>query len=255
MNSIEKQIRFLKLYAAFLTVLVGGLLLTSFQGKQKHGRFDTLQVGRINVVEPDGKLTLLISNKAQFPTSISMDGKEYPHDRDTPGILFYDGDGVECGGLIYSSKRASDGRLQQATHSLTFDRNKQDQVIALQYSEDEDRAYRAGLAFSDRPETSLAEALEKYKTREEQRQAYLNGAFGADRIYLGTWLDRSSQLTMNDSKSKERFRLQVDDTQASIVFKDEAGRVRLRLGVNDAGTPLLHFYDEAGNIANTRQGI
>jgi hypothetical protein len=70
-------------------------------------------VQRINVVEPDGTLRLVISNQAVFP-GVIINGKEYPHeDRKSAGILFST---RENGGLIFGGLKDKDGRTQSYGH-------------------------------------------------------------------------------------------------------------------------------------------
>ncbi len=67
--------RFLKIYVAAATVIVAVTLLTAFS-VGKNAKFDEIDVGRINIVEKDGKLKMVISNKErQHPGT--MDGKTY----------------------------------------------------------------------------------------------------------------------------------------------------------------------------------
>jgi len=74
--------RVLLVYSGALTIVLCVVLLSgsSFQSQSKKGSFDELDVKRINLLEPDGTLRLVISNRANFPGLI-VKGKEYPHDR------------------------------------------------------------------------------------------------------------------------------------------------------------------------------
>jgi hypothetical protein len=60
---------------------------------------DEIQVHRINVVEPNGSLRMVISNRARLPGMI-VKGKEQPKsDRPQAGMIFYNDGGSENGGL------------------------------------------------------------------------------------------------------------------------------------------------------------
>ena len=61
-SKIEKEVRFLKIYAGVTTLLVFVLLLTAFTFS-KNASFDEIDVKRINVKDDDGKLRMVISNK------------------------------------------------------------------------------------------------------------------------------------------------------------------------------------------------
>jgi hypothetical protein len=55
---------------------------------------------RINIVDADGKPRLVISNTARFPDAV-VRGKSYKRSiGDNAGMLFYDVDGTETGGLV-----------------------------------------------------------------------------------------------------------------------------------------------------------
>ena len=60
--NIEKEIRFLKIYATVATLACAIVFLTAF-ASSKLQKFDDIEVKRINVVDDDGKLRMVISNK------------------------------------------------------------------------------------------------------------------------------------------------------------------------------------------------
>lgn len=72
----------------------------------QHTQFDVIQVHRIDVVEPDGTLRMVISNKNRLPPVI-VKGKEHPEfgePRPQAGMLFYNDEGSENGGLIFGGR-------------------------------------------------------------------------------------------------------------------------------------------------------
>lgn len=65
-----------------------------FAGSRK-AAFDEIDVHRINIVEPDGTLRQVISDKAKFPGSF-VNGKEIARpDRHDNGQLFLNGEGTK----------------------------------------------------------------------------------------------------------------------------------------------------------------
>ena len=73
---LEKEVRFLKIYAAVATLLFAILLFSGFVMQSKN-KFDEIDVERINIVEKDGRLRMVISNEQrQHPGSV--DGKPIP---------------------------------------------------------------------------------------------------------------------------------------------------------------------------------
>ena len=130
MKDLSKQVRFLKLYSAFLTVIIlamAGYLIIFLQ----ENHFKQITAERINIVEPDGKLRMVISDqKNQHPGM--MNGKVISARNRPAGIIFFNNDGDEDGGLVY------DGNKQGASMTYSFDQYKNDQVMQLQYSQDND---------------------------------------------------------------------------------------------------------------------
>lgn len=61
--------------------------------------FDEINVHRINVLEPNGTLRMVISDHAKLP-GIIVRGKEQPFSRPQAGMIFYNDEGSENGGLI-----------------------------------------------------------------------------------------------------------------------------------------------------------
>lgn len=61
--TLEKQVHFLKLYAVFLTTAVGVVSLAAFRSGNEKPHFAEIDVERINVVEKDGKVRMVITNK------------------------------------------------------------------------------------------------------------------------------------------------------------------------------------------------
>ncbi|HEX2206624.1 MAG TPA: hypothetical protein VHG93_03020, partial [Longimicrobium sp.] len=104
---LEREVRFLRRYAA--ASLVGLLLLggAAFQTAQRQ-RFEEIDVERINVVEPDGRLALVIANQERLP-GVWMDGREHGDREGYNGIIFFNGEGDESGGLTHWSERTPDG--------------------------------------------------------------------------------------------------------------------------------------------------
>ena len=60
--------RFLEIYAGVVTAVFAITVFGGFAGARKT-TFDEIDVHRINIVEPDGTLRLVISDQARFPGS------------------------------------------------------------------------------------------------------------------------------------------------------------------------------------------
>ncbi len=60
---IEKEVRVLKIYAAIATLACAVFCLSAFVLQTKKQKFEEIDVERINIVEKDGKLRMVISRR------------------------------------------------------------------------------------------------------------------------------------------------------------------------------------------------
>lgn len=206
-------------------------------GEARKVTLDEIDVHRINVVEPDGTLRMTISNRAQFPGMI-IRGKELPHAsrNDSAGLIFFNDEGTENGGLIFGGKSQS-GHVVNFGH-LSFDQYEQDQVVSLEQSEEDGRR-AAGLTINDRPTEALdfagLSALEQQPDSPAKTakltQLSNAGAFGQPRLFIGKDSAGGSLLNLKDAQGNTRLRLAVSAKgEASISFLDDHGKVVRTLG-------------------------
>jgi hypothetical protein len=228
---VARDVRILKIYSAGLTLICAVLLLSAFQSGQKT-KFQEIDVERINIVEPDGKIDLAISNAVRFPPPV-LNGKVMKRSgevgKGTPGMIFFNGDGEEQGGLAWNSRR-EDGKYS-AGAALMFDQYKQDQTIGLQYSDDNGKR-TAGLMVWDHPETPITDIWEKSQEiakmkpgpEKDQAQKRLAEAWGAQRVFAGKRGDKSAALLLSDTEGKVRIQVVVDASgNPKIDFLDANG--------------------------------
>lgn len=234
MDKIQKELRFLKIYAGVMTV-VGILLFGTLFALVNAGKFREIDVERINIVEKDGKLRMVISNQAlQHPGT--MDGITYEERRGQrpPGLMFFSEKGDEVGGLVYDG-----GAGKGQGVSLTFDKYRSDQTLQLIHDEDPEENYFAGLKMNDQ-NMPLNDLLKKQKeiselpTPEDRQRAFQalreSGRLMTERLRIGRDRDRSSVIRMKDAKGKVRIELKVEaDGRAKMDFLDEGGKVVYRL--------------------------
>src|SRR6476660_4764235 len=153
--SLERDVRVLKRYSIGMTAVVLVLGVGAFVRPPHAEKFTEIDVERINVMEPDGKLRLVISNR---PRSIGpiYKGKPFGYaGGNRPGIIFFNDEGTENGGLTLRGARSPDGKYQASTH-MSFDQFDQDQIVVLNYSDDNGNR-QAGLTFSDRSSRPIIE--------------------------------------------------------------------------------------------------
>ena len=224
-TKLERDVRFLKLYALVATLLIAVLLLAAWRTPKK---FDEIDVERINVLAKDGSLRVVISNSERQHPGIAG-GKIIQRTEPRPaGIIFFCEDGDECGGLIYTAKKTAD--KLEAYGGLTFDQFKQDQTVKLAY-EDSDGRRRAGITIQDRsniPEPEWSELYDKAKKlpKGPERDAAMKPLLAPFRAFFGKTKDNGSGLFLADTQ----------------------GRTRITLMVDEKGNPRLDFLDESGKV-------
>ena len=237
-RQLERRLHYLTVYAVGSTVMFILLFLTAFATTQRE-RFEVIDVERINVVEPNGQLALVISNGARVPGPV-IGGEELPKElssgRDgAVGITFYNAKGDEAGGLIYRSQESDSSYA--ATGLLAFDQYNQDQVVAVMY-DDDSSTRAAGLNVWDRStEFTISDIVDLVQARQqatgaardsiEQQlaQAAARGDLGVRRIFVGSE-DRRASVRISDTAGKERIRMYVDSSDAArLEFLDAEGNV------------------------------
>lgn len=186
--------------------------------------FKELDVQRINLVEPDGTLRLVLSSEALFP-GLYFHGKEYAHpNRSTAGLLFLNDEGTESGGLIYGGKTDENGHVSAYGH-LSFDQFNQDQVLTLDASESSGLR-KAGVSVWDRPDYSTEELakldeLTKSLTKSERdakfSEFFDNHKSAHPRLYMGKSENGSVSLRLNDGQGKERLIIEVSAEGRAII--------------------------------------
>src|SRR5437588_11144496 len=117
--------KILVLYSTAVTTLLAAFTLagsTAARGQDKGQQFDEIDVHRINVREPDGTLRMVISNHARLPGVIIRGKENPPVDRPYAGMLFYNDEGTENGGLVFGGHGTANGEVVDAGVNLSFDR-------------------------------------------------------------------------------------------------------------------------------------
>jgi hypothetical protein len=242
MDPRDRDLRFLKRYAIGSTTLIVLMAITAFVRQPQKQKFGEIDVERINIVEPDGKLRLVISNR---PRSIGpiYKGKPFGYaGGNRPGIIFFNDEGTENGGLTLTGQRAPDGKYRASTH-MSFDQFDQDQIVVLNY-QDENGNRQAGLTFRDRTDRPIIEFVNerdsimklpdgpaKTEALRLFQQPIRNGVVqAAPRVYLGRDRTKASTLRLSDPFGRPKLVLRVDSLGApQLEFLDDSGRVTMRL--------------------------
>lgn len=239
---MNKELVFLRTFAIATAIGVLMITMSAFQNK-KNQKFTEIDVERINVVEKDGTVKMIITNVERFPTGTAkINGRPTNETRKKrSGMLFFNEDGIECGGFIYDGQKNKNGHSSGL--SLTYDQYDGDQVMQLMtqdFGEGDRRMVSSGLMFNDRPskESQIKtgqimkelEALVKKdpaaadaKYKEYEAQGLVGGA---PRMLIGKSRSESNGMFLFDNKGMPKAMFYVDkDNNAKLEFFDEKGEV------------------------------
>lgn len=222
---LKRNQRRLALGYAGVGVLAVAALMTGATS-QRSASFDVIDAQRINIKESDGTLRLAISNRTLFP-GVLIHNKEQPHPRPMAGMLFFNDEGTENGGLIYNGSLDKNGKPSSGM-SLTFDRYQQDQQMQLLGVDDAGTHY-AGLTFND-----VADGLDRPFFSERDESLHRNGIPAiTERVFLGKSEARDAMLTLRDGQGKPRLELVVTPAgDAKVRFLDEHGNTTRELSAD-----------------------
>ena len=154
------------------------------------------------------------------------------------GLVFYDDEATECGGLVFTGRKDSSGKYFASGH-FSFDQYNQNQVLYLQYLDDNgDR--KTGLYVDDwhnsppfpefRRTYKEIEKLPNGPERDVKLKQLLEPVNGdpafVHRVFIGKDANKSALINLADGKGKTRIQLIVDSTgEAKINFLNELGKV------------------------------
>ena len=223
----------LKLYSITLTFVLAYFILSSFKSNDSAKKFDEITVERINIVEPDGKLKMVISNSARQHPGM-FDGKILIERKRRPGIIFFNEEQDEVGGLIYSGNKENGAGMV-----LSFDQYKNDQVMQMQYQRTKDGKQKYGLNIWDRSETFTLPRL--ISTIDSIKKTGVP--------YNQKMIDTLKAMNNGNPISAQRlFTGKNYDGQVGVFIKDEFGNNRIKLYIDKNNKPIFQILDEDGNV-------
>jgi hypothetical protein len=234
-RSIRRQLRFLHAYVA-ATLLVFVVLAASAFRQPAPRSLGEITADRINIVDANGTLRLVISNKDRMHPGV-IGGKVLQRPRPTAGLIFFNDQGDEAGGLTLTGREQNGTRTANA--GLMFDQLGQDQTIGFEYGENKD-GRTAAFKVWDRPDAQLSELVEKLNAANAipdaaeraaaVAQVRANAPKAAQRVFVGKSRERVASVMLADAQGRNRLALKVDaDGNASIEFLDADGKVVQRL--------------------------
>ena len=235
MRTVRRELRLLRWYAVLNTLVLVVLATAAFRQAAPQ-KFGHITVQRLDVVDADGTLRMVISNKDRMHPG-QVDGRAIVRPRPVAGMLFFNEAGDEVGGLTYTGREVNG--VRQANAGLMFDQYKQDQTIGLSYTEGGGRR-SAGFQVWDRSDTGLGELIDKLNAankiedRAERDKALAIIRASAPpaprRVFVGKNGERAATVSLADANGKPRLTLTVDPSgDPRIEFLDENGKVTARL--------------------------
>jgi hypothetical protein len=204
--------RILAVYSAVATTLLAAFTfaggMTTARAQDSVQQFGEIDVRRINVREPDGTLRLVISNHARLPGVIVRGKENPPVDRPYAGLLFYNDEGTENGGLVFGGRRNANGEIVDAGVALSFDRyGGTSQFVQLAGIQDS-KNHIVGLSLSETEPTG-----------------------NRRRVVIGHDKAGVASVALMDRNGRKRIVLQVEpDGTPSLLFQDADGKIVSQLG-------------------------
>lgn len=194
MKRIGQQV--LVVYSAVLSTVFAAVLLIGAKSPRTQS-FDEIQAHRINIVEADGTLRMVISNRDRLPGVIVKGKESPPFDRPAAGMLFYNDEGTEDGGLIFGGRRNEKGEVVDSGGSLSFDNYGGKQIVQVAGVDDKANRF-AGLTVKDQNR----------------------------RVWVGRTEDGTASVSLMDADGRKRIVMQVSaDGTPSLIFLDDKGHV------------------------------
>jgi len=200
--------------------------------------FKVIDAERINIREKSGILEAALSNSAGF----NEGDRAKQGGARLSGLMFYNEEGQETGGLVYFGKAIPGG--QDSDVSLTMDQFRQDQNVYLHHEEFKDAhglRIEDGLSINTRPDwTNAKEEYATYAEMEklppEQRdelqlKSLQAGKIASRRLFFGV---------LRGVKDSEPY----DD--AGVFIKNKWGRNAIKLYVDSNNKPHFEIYDPLG---------
>ena len=194
-----------------------------------------LDLRRLNIVQEDGTPALVIANAERLP-GVLMNGVERPTEGRGHGMIFFNSEGDENGGLTFRSNQTADG--VSAGGHLSFDRFKSDQVIAMGYDEDPETWF-AGFRVSEFPLRGTEAYFQAQDTiRSTVREDAVKGA-----------LDDLRRRWQEEGRwEKPRAFVGRHEGDALMMLSDAEGRPRIRIRVEASGHAAIQFLNENGTV-------
>lgn len=219
-----------------LVCIIGYLIYT--QAKKENTHFKKLTAERIDIVGENGNKFIVLSNPKNQALA-TTDGKvtnPEKTERNTPGLIFFNSEGDEVGGLVFDKEN------DETYQMLTFDQNKNDQIMVLrkdEYKENGKWLRRYGLEISERSEKPYIEIIKEYN-------------------FIKTIKDSAERVKAFDKfwgnpahlAPKRLFLGRLENMNTGLFLLDKNNNVKLSIYVDSKGNPIMQYVDSLGNRKN-----
>jgi hypothetical protein len=220
-KKLERKINFLTAYAVLSAIIISFFALSSFSQKDKNEKLDELTVKKITVIGEDNLPRMVLSNETrQHPGR--MNGKEWEKRERPSGIIFFNNQGDECGGLVFQTKE-KDGKIISGM-SFTMDNYKDDQVLQIlndEYYADGKAYIKRGISINQFPVGSNIDernnklkelrAIADKKERKEKINKLMEKEGSVNRLFIGKTKGNSSGLFLAGPDGSPKMMIYVDD--------------------------------------------
>lgn len=217
-----------------LTLLVAYMLLS----KKSSEIIPEITTERLNIVDKTGNKYVVLSNpkKQALATQNGEVINPEQKERNTAGLLFFNEEGDEVGGLVYGIDSLGSYQL------LTFDQHKNDQIMALrkdEYLENGIWKKRYGLLLQERSDKPSKAIISELRIINNIKDSVL----------------REKKLTefysVAENKAPQRLFLgRTYSENVGFYLMDKNNQVKLAIYVNSKGKPILQYVDSLGNKKN-----
>lgn len=237
-KKIKRQVNLLTGYAIISSILLAFFTLSSFNESDKKLKLDELTLKKLNLIGEDGSLRVVISNETRQHSG-RMDGIDLPKRKRPAGIIFFNNQGDECGGII--ANVSSEKGATNSGMSFTMDNFHDDQVIQILNDETYENGaakIQRGLTINEFPvgtnliaRSAKFEELEKIKDSKEKDE-------------------KMNALWSKEGSKKRLFVGRNKNNDSGLFLYDTDGKPKMKIYVDKNGSPKIEVIDENGNTKN-----
>ena len=235
-KKLERKVNFLITYAILSSTFIIYFVLTGFNTKDRIEKFDEITAKKITVVGEDNLPRMVLSNEKRQHSG-RMNGKDWAKRERPSGIIFFNNQGDECGGLVYQTKE-KDGKLISGM-SFTMDNYKDDQVLQILNDEfyTDGKAYiERGISINQFPlGTNIDERnkkLDELKKIPDERERRA----------------KISELMRNEGSVNRLFIGKTKGNSSGLFLSGPDGKPKMMIYVDDKGTPKIQTFNDKGEV-------